>query len=157
MTQKPTMVSCVKSLSVWSASSKPSLCGRKGLSISLSILQMSCKTPRSGRKWQTSCVTCKLMDHPLCSHIQFHLDLHGILKPSSMDFAWFAWETHYCLLLYATLSRHTIKVCNWTWPFSTSTRHLTKLSKQNHDHPHQLLLSFLFWRCFIPGYVSHHL
>ena len=48
-----------------------------------------------------TCVTCKLMEHILCSHISSHLDLHGILSPLQHGFrARFSCETQLLTTLH---------------------------------------------------------
>ena len=69
-----------------------------------------------------TCVTCKLMEHILCSHIRSHLDLHGILSPLQHGFELVFPVRHSCLPLCMTYSRYATEVCNWIWLFSTSAR-----------------------------------
>ena len=42
--------------------------------------------PENYRPVSLTCVTCKLLEHILCTHIRGHLDRHGILTPANHGF-----------------------------------------------------------------------
>ena len=69
-----------------------------------------------------TCVTCKLMEHILCSTSVLILTYMAYCHPSNMGFELVFPVRHSCLPLCLTYSRYASEVCNWIWLFSTSAR-----------------------------------